>query len=131
MANIPKSHQDLLVEDKKTFAVLGTVMGNGSPQVTPIWFDYDGQYIYLNSAKGRVKDRNIRERPKVALAIIDPKNPYRYIQIRGQVVDITEAGATEHIHALSRKYNGRNYDLTPGEVRVKYKILPEKVFTMG
>ncbi len=131
MASIPKSHQDLLTDEKRSFAFLGTVMANGSPQVTPVWFNSDGEYIYINSAKGRVKDRNMRNHPEVALAIMDPKNPYRYIQIRGRVVDITEQGGTEHIHTLSRKYNGRNYDLRPGEVRVTYKILPEKISLMG
>lgn len=130
---VPQSHQDLLKDETKAFAVLATLMDNGSPQVTPIWFNTDGEHILLNSAEGRVKDRNMREHPEVALAIIDPKNPYRYVQIRGRVVEITKEGADEHIDALAYKYQGvRKYaGRAPGMVRVIYKIVPGKVTTMG
>ena len=78
-----------LVTTKKAFANLATVMSNGSPQVTPVWFDFDGKYIRVNSAHGRVKDRNMRRDPRVALSILDPDNPYRYLSIRGRVIKIT------------------------------------------
>jgi PPOX class probable F420-dependent enzyme len=130
---IPESHQDLLQDKTRAFAFLATTMGDGSPQVTPVWFNTDGEYILVNSAEGRVKDENMRSRPKVALVIMDPKNPYRYLQIRGQVVDITNEGAVDHIDALAGKYTGepKYKGLTPGMVRVIYKIDPEKATKMG
>ena len=118
---------------KKAFANLGTLMGDGSPQVTPVWVDYDGKHIRINSALGRVKDKNIRRDPRVSLSIQDPENPYRYVEIRGKVVDITQNGADDHINSLSQKYLGNPvYPYRqPGEVRVLYKIEPLKVSAMG
>ncbi len=114
-------------------ANLGTLMSDGSPQVTPVWFDYDGHHIRVNSALGRVKDKNIRRDPRVSLSIQDPDNPYRYIQIRGKVVDITQSGADDHIDSLALKYLGQpKYPYRQAnEVRVLYKIELEKVQTMG
>lgn len=131
MATIPESHKDLL--QKKTFAHLATVMADGSPQVTPVWFDWDGSHIRVNSARGRVKDRNIDRSPRVALAILDPENPYRHVAIRGRVIDVTEKGADAHIDSLAKKYLGQDRypGRKPGEVRVIYKIQPDKVATMG
>jgi PPOX class probable F420-dependent enzyme len=131
MASIPDTHKDLL--QKKTFANLATVMSDGSPQVTPVWFDWDGSHIRVNSARGRVKDRNIRRSPRVALAILDPENPYRHLAIRGRVVDVTEQGADAHIDSLAKKYLGQDRypGRKPGEVRVIYKIQLEKVGSMG
>jgi len=131
MAAIPDQYKDLL--EKKAFAHLGTVMKDGSPQVTPIWVDYDGTHIRINSAKGRWKDKNMRSRPKVALSILDPDNPYRYMQIRGTVTDVTESGADAHIDSLAKKYLGQDqYPFRqPGEVRVIYKIAVERVNAMG
>jgi PPOX class probable F420-dependent enzyme len=105
---IPETFQDLL--QKKAFAHLATVMADGSPQVTPVWCDFDGTHIRINSAKGRVKDKNMRRRPQVALAIQDPDNPYRYLAVRGRVEEITEAEADAHIDALSKKYLGKDTD---------------------
>jgi PPOX class probable F420-dependent enzyme len=120
MHKIPKEFHDLLADETKSFVFLATSMADGSPQVTPVWFNTTGEYILINSAKGRTKDLNMRARPQVALAIADPKDPYRYIQIRGQVVAITEEGAREHINALSTKYTGNPvYPGNPDEVRVK------------
>ncbi len=129
MKAIPKPFQDLLKDETKAFAILGTIMANGSPQVTPVWFNIQGDYITINSAKGRQKDRNMRARPRVAMTIMDPTRPYRYLQIRGPVVEITEEGAAEHISVLSRKYRGHDFDIPKGQVRVTYKILPEFVST--
>lgn len=130
-AAIPDQYKDLLT--KKAFAHLGTLMKDGSPQVTPIWFDYDGAHLLINSAKGRWKDKNMRHRPKVALSILDPDNPYRYMQIRGTVVEVTENGADAHIDSLAKKYLDQDkYPFRqPGEVRVIYKIAVERVTTMG
>ncbi len=126
---IPEKYNDLLRDETRAFAVLATVMKNGSPQATPVWFNTDGEFILINTAKGRVKDRNMRARSKVALAIIDPKDPYRYLQIRGRVVGITEQGAKAHIDTLSKKYTGndRYQPRRPDEVRVIYRIQPESV----
>ena len=131
MAAIPEKYQDLL--QKKAFAQLATIMADGSPQVSPVWFEYDGKNILINSAKGRVKDVNMRRDPRVGIDIQDPDNPYRHVSIRGRVVDITEKGADEHIDKLTKKYTGQDkYPYRgPGEVRVIYKIEPERAHSMG
>ncbi len=133
MKNIPETHLDLLKDEKKAFLFLATLMPGGSPQVTPIWFNTDGDHILINSAKGRVKDRNMRARPQVALCIADPMNPYRYLQIRGKVVEFTTSGADEHIDALTFKYRGipKYPNRQPGEERILYKIKIEKVDAHG
>jgi PPOX class probable F420-dependent enzyme len=128
---IPEKFMDLVREP--ALAHLATVLKDGSPHVTPVWFDYDGDYVRINSVRGRVKDRNMRNCPRVALCIVDPQNPYRYLEIRGRVAEITEEGAVEHIDALARKYmNTEKYPHhTPAEVRVLYRIAPEHISTMG
>src|SRR5258705_2642208 len=128
---IPEKYVDLL--QKPAFGNLGTLMKDGSPQVTPVWVDYDGKFVRINSAKGRVKDTNIRRDPRGSISLQDPANPYRYLEIRGKVVEITETGAYDHINKLSQKYLGNPvYPFRqPGEVRVTYKIDPEKVNSMG
>ncbi len=129
--HIPDSFKDLF--EKRAFAHLATLMPDGSPQVTPVWVDYDGEYVLVNSAKGRVKDRNMEARPQVAIEISDPDNPYRYLEIRGRVVEITEEGADAHIDRLAQKYLGvEKYPYRgPGEVRRIYRIAPEKVVAQG
>lgn len=128
---IPESYRDLFT--KRAFAHLGTVMADGSPQVTPVWCDFDGGFIRINTAKGRVKDKNMRRNKKVALTLTDPDNPYRYLAVRGEVAEITEQSADAHIDLLAKKYLGKDkYPFRqPGEVRVIYKIRPDKVSTMG
>jgi PPOX class probable F420-dependent enzyme len=125
MAVIPDKYLDLLTQ-KKTFAELATVMPDGSPQVTPVWFDYTNGVVRVNTAKGRVKQRNMKEGSPVALSIMDPDNPYRYVQIRGKVTRMTEQGANAHIDSLAKKYLGKDkYPFAqPGEVRVTYEITP-------
>jgi PPOX class probable F420-dependent enzyme len=128
---IPENYRDLF--QKKAFASLTTLMPDGSPQTTPVWVDVDGDHVIFNSAKGRQKDRNVRRDPRVALAIIDPENPYRYLEIRGKVEQITEQGADKHIDKMAKKYLDKDkYPFAqPGEVRVMYKIRPEHTTTMG
>jgi PPOX class probable F420-dependent enzyme len=128
---IPDSHKDLL--QKKAFANVATVNADGSPQVTPVWFDAEGDQIRINTARGRVKDKNLRRNPVVALTVVDPDNPYRYVQIKGRVTEVTENGADAHIDALAKKYTGADKygNRRPGEVRVIFKIRPERVQTMG
>jgi PPOX class probable F420-dependent enzyme len=125
MATIPDNFLDLLTA-KKAFANIATVMKDGSPQVTPIWFDYTDGNIRVNTARGRVKSRTLRPGARVAMAITDPDNPYRYLQVRGRVVNITEDGADAHIDSLAKKYLGQDkYPFRqPGEVRVKCEIEP-------
>ena len=118
-------YRDLL-KDKKPIAALATVMSDGTPQLTPVWFDYDGKAIHVNTAQGRVKARNMREGARVAVMIVDPDNPYRYVQIRGRVARATENGADAHIDMLAKKYLGKDrYPFRqPGEVRIRYEIEP-------
>jgi PPOX class probable F420-dependent enzyme len=128
---IPEQFRDLF--EKKAFASLTTLMPDGSPQTTPVWCDTDSEHVIFNSAKGRQKDRNVRRDPRVAMAIIDPDDPYRYLEIRGKVVEITEQGADAHIDKMAKKYLDKDkYPFRqPGEVRVLYKIRPEHTSTMG
>jgi len=128
---IPEKYRDLF--QKRAFANLGTLMPNGSPQVTPVWCDFDGEHIIFNSAKGRQKDKNVRRDPRVAMTLMDPENPYRYLEIRGRVVEITEDGASAHIDKMAKKYLGVDkYPYSqPGEVRVIYKVKPEHTTVMG
>jgi len=132
MAAIPEKYLDLL-QQKKTFANLATVMPDGSPQVTPVWFDYQDGCIRVNAAKGRVKARNMQEGAPVALAIVDPENPYRYIQVRGRVKRVAEQNANAHIDSLAKKYLGKDkYPFAqPGEVRVMYEIEPTSASGMS
>ncbi len=132
MAIIPETHLDLLT-GKKAFANVATVMKDGTPQVTPIWFDYANGKIRINTARGRVKARTLKQNGAVALAIMDPDNPYRYIQVRGRVISIAEQGADAHIDGLAKKYLGQDkYPFRqPGEVRVMYEIEPTSAQAMG
>jgi len=131
MASIPEKFADLF--NKKAFASLATIMPNGQPQVTPVWVDYDGHHVLVNSALGRKKDENMRRDPRVSLAILDPDNPYRYMEIRGRVTEVTQQGATQHIDKMAKKYLDKDkYPFAkPGEVRVLYKIEPEHVSSNG
>jgi PPOX class probable F420-dependent enzyme len=127
--NVPQSHLDLISDNKRAFAYLGTIMEDGTPQVTPVWFNTDGTHILVNSQQGRVKDRNMRERPNVALLIADPDDPLRYLMIRGPVVEITDKGAREHINQLAFKYTGKSeFIVSPANaVRYIYKIEPKNI----
>ena len=131
MALIPDSHAGIL--DTKALLYLGTQNKDGSPQVSPVWFVTNGDIIEVNSAKGRLKDLNMRVRPQVSIAIVDPENPYKWVGMQGTVVEVTENGAEDHIDALANKYLG--VDSYPnrqeGQVRVIYRIRANKVFTMG
>ena len=128
---IPEKYRDLF--QKRAFACLATLMPDGRPQVTPVWCDYDGRHVIVNSAEGRRKDKNMRSDPRVSLAIMDPENPYRYLEVRGRVVDITHDGADQHIDKMAKKYLGQDkYPYRqPGEVRVMYKIELERISSMG
>ena len=133
MSKIPDNFLDLFSRDKKAFAHVATVMADGSPQLTPVWFDFDGTHVVINTAAGRVKHKNMQLGSPIAVEISDPENPYRYIQIRGKVVDITEADGDAVIDSLAKKYMG--VDSYPGrkagEKRVTYRISVDKTQTMN
>jgi PPOX class probable F420-dependent enzyme len=127
---IPDSHLDLF--KKKAFAHLATLMPGGQPQVTPVWVDFDGHQVVINTAEGRQKDKNLQRDGRVALSIIDPDNPYRYLEVRGRVSARIHEGADAHIDTLAKKYLGQDkYPYRqPGEVRVIYKVQPERITSM-
>lgn len=120
--------QRKLIEGKN-LAHVATLMKDGSPQVTPVWVDCDGDYILINTAEGRQKPRNIERDPRIALSIHDQENIYNYMQVRGRVVEVTREGAWDHINMLARKYRGpeAEYPARPGEVRIIIKIAPEHI----
>ena len=128
---VPESHRDLFT--KKSFAHLATIMPGGQPQVTPVWVDYDGRQVIINTAVGRQKDRNLQRDGRLALSIVDPDNPYRYLEVRGRVAQRTLEGADAHIDAMAKKYLGQDkYPYRrPGEIRVIYKVEPEHVTSMA
>ena len=128
---IPQKYLDLF--EKKVFANLATLMPDGRPQVTPVWCEYDGENVIFNTAVGRVKDRNLQRDGRASLSLLDPENPYRYLEVRGHVVERTEEGADEHINKMAKKYLGLDtYPYRqPGEVRVIYRIKPERFSSMG
>ena len=132
MATIPTSHTDLLTT-KKAFAHVATLNSDGSPQVTPVWVDYDGTHVLINTAKGRVKAKNLAREPRVALSVADPENSYRYIGIQGRVVEMTESGGDAHIDKMAKKYIGQDQYpyLQPGEKRIVVTVKPDKVDAMG
>lgn len=113
----------------RNFAHLATLMPDGSPQVTPVWVDTDGDDVLVNTAEGRLKWRNVRRDPRVALDVVDTENPYAAVYIRGRVVEVTAEGAHEHIDRLAKRYTGADrYPLgSPDERRVLLRIRPERV----
>jgi PPOX class probable F420-dependent enzyme len=125
LADVPEEYLDLLAWERRAFAVLATIMNDGSPQATPVWFDVEGDLILINSARGRLKVKNMEERPQLALCIMDPDDPYRYLQIRGQVVEVREESGRQDIDRLANKYLGKDeYPWYEGETRVSFLIRP-------
>jgi PPOX class probable F420-dependent enzyme len=131
LAELNQSARELI--EGKNLAHFVTLMKDGSPQVTPVWVDHDGTHVLINTAEGRQKPRNLARDSRVAMSIVDNDNIYKYVQIRGRVVEITREGAWEHINKLARKYRGpeTNYPERPGEQRIIIKILPEYVSEWG
>lgn len=120
----PEKFQDLLKPETKAFLFLATVNSKGIPQVTPVWFDTEGDYILINTNEGRIKDRNMKSQPHVAMVIQDPADPYRYLGIQGRVVSSTTEGADEHIDMLSRRYYNKPWTYREGQKRIIFKIQP-------
>lgn len=131
MAALPDKVKTLL--QKPVFVHFATVMSSGGPQVSPVWVDVEGDTILINSAEGRLKDKNVRKDGRVALSVIDPANPYHAIMIRGHVKEITNDGADAHIDKMAKKYLDKDTypNRTASEKRVIYKIEADKIATMG
>ena len=132
---IPDNFRDLF--EKPVYVALVTVMPSGQPQATVVWVDYDGANLLVNTARGRQKDRNMKPGARVTVLAIDPQNPFRWIEVRGRVIEETEQGALEHINKLSLKYRGepdyyaRSPERRGKETRVIYRIEPRKVNPYG
>ena len=122
--SFPEDFKDLLSDDSKALLYLATIMPDGSPQVTPVWFEADGEHILINTNEGRVKDKNMKARPRVAMTIQDPHDPYRYLSIRGEVVGYTREGADEHINKLSLKYDDKPWTYREDQRRIIFRIKP-------
>lgn len=133
MEHIPDSFLDLF--EQKSFAHFATVMPDGTPQVTPVWVDYDetDDRVLVNTMQGRQKERNVQRQSKVGLSIIDPDDPYRYVSVRGEVETVTQEGAVEHINELAHRYMGQEYPNLEDESgpRVVIRIRPDRVVTSG
>ena len=130
MAKLSDKARSIL--QKKTFAHLATIMPDGSPHVSAVWVDVDGDLVVVNTARGRVKDENMKRNKHVSLSATDPENPYSSITLRGTVAEITTEGADAHIDAMAKKYLGQDkYPFRkPGEERVIYRIAVEKQSSM-
>lgn len=133
MEPIPESFDDLF--ERETFAIFGTLMPEGTPQLTPVWIDLDEDgYLLVNTARGRQKEKNVERDPKVGVCVMDPDDPYRYVSVRGEVVEVTEEGAIEHIDALARRYMDVEEYPNHGEesgARVIIRIRPDRVTSTG
>lgn len=131
MEEIPEEYEDLF--EKKTFAHIATLMPEGTLHVTPVWVDYDGEYVRFNTVRGRQKQQNLDRDSRVGLSIIDPEDPYRYLSVRGEVEEMTEDGAVEHIDSLAQRYMDVEeypyYEQDSGD-RVMVKIRPDRVVTV-
>jgi PPOX class probable F420-dependent enzyme len=128
---LPDAWKDIL--NQPVLIHFTTLNEDGSPSTSPVWVAVDGDDLIVNSAVGRLKDRNVRRDARVALSAVDPENPYKALMVQGRVTEITTEGAEAQIDALAKKYIGQDkYPWRrPGEVRVNYRIRPEKVATMG
>ncbi len=133
---IPEAYQDLLTGPVSV--TMATIMPDGAPQLSVVWCSYDGEFVLVNTARGRQKDKNLQARPVASILAIDPQNPYRYLEIRGSV-ELTEDGAKEHINDMARLYRGvpayygfsAPAELEQTETRVLCKITPTHVVARG
>jgi len=131
MSEVPEEYTDLF--ERPSFGNLATLLPTGFPHVTPVWIDYDGEHLLVNTARGRQKERNVRQNPSVGVSVIDPENFYRYVSAYGTVTNLREGGAVEHINELSRRYTGEDYANLDAEdgARVIMEIDPEHVIASG
>jgi PPOX class probable F420-dependent enzyme len=123
----------LLLLKQPSLCYLATSMEDGSPQLTQTWVDTDGTNVLINSVQSHVKVRNIARDPRVAVAVSDPANPSRYVQIRGRVREVTTEGAVDHIEQLAQRYLGGPYPWYGGrdQVRVLLVVEPERITGTG
>lgn len=130
MSSIPTEFQDLF--EKQTFAHVATLTPEGIPHVTPVWVDYDADRVLVNTERGRRKERNVQQNPKVGASMTDPDDRYRALSVLGEVDEVTEEGAREHIDELARRYTDYDeYQPTIQTSRVLLKIRPDEVIAHG
>jgi PPOX class probable F420-dependent enzyme len=118
------SDEAIEIIDGKNFAYLATSMADGSPHISPVWIDRDGDLLLINTVPGRVKQKNLARDPRVAISMIQEKSPYRHLFIRGMVIEQTKQGAFDHINRLARKYLGKDYPWNDKN-RIIVRIKPE------
>ena len=128
---IPKTHQDLL--ESTALAHVATIGPQGEPQTNPVWFGWDGEHLLFSQTTGRQKYFNLQRDPRIALSIVDPKNPFRYLEIRGVVTEIRDDVGNAFINSMAKKYAGRDVysGHRPGDVRVVVVVQPERTTHMG
>lgn len=131
MSVIPPSHADLL--EAVTVANVATIGSKGEPQVNPVWFEWDGDTVNFSQTTTRQKYKNVQRDPNVSISIVDPANPYRYLEIRGRVQVIEDDPDFAFIDRQAQRYmNVDTYPGTqPGDERVVVKVLPEHTTSMG
>ena len=129
MARLTDEQAQLFLEPY--YGVAATVRADGSPQMSTVWLDYDGENVVFNTAEGRAKPKHIRSNPHVGVFVMHPDDPYRWVAVSGRA-EMTHEGAAEHIDKLARKYTGReSYGLRPGEQRIIVRVKPERVTAYG
>jgi PPOX class probable F420-dependent enzyme len=128
---IPAKYVDLL--ESKALADVATIGPNGEPQVNPVWFGWDGQHLTFSQTTTRQKHKNVQRDPRIALSIVDPQNPYRYLEIRGKVVRVDPDPERAFINSMAKKYLGQ--DVYPwhneGDERIVLVVEPEHTTSMG
>ncbi len=128
MAKLNEKQASLLLD--KNLAVVATIRPDGTPQVTPTWVDWDGEHVLINTAEGRWKPKYLRRDPRVSVFVLDPDNPYNWVAVTGKA-ELTHEGAEEHIHKLSHKYRGEDYDAPTDPQRILVRVTPERVNSPG
>lgn len=128
MARLTDEQAALFLDDN--YAVVATLRADGSPHQTATWVGWDGEHVLFNITVTRKKYEELQRDPRVSVFVFDGNNPYRWVTVSG-TADMTLDGAEEHIHALSRKYRGRDYVLGPGEQRVVVRVTPQRVTAYG
>jgi PPOX class probable F420-dependent enzyme len=131
MTSIPEEFHELF--EKETFAHVATMTPEDMPHVTPVWVDYDAaaDRLLINTERGRRKEKNLSDDSRIGVSMVDPENPYRHLSIIGEVDEMTEEGAREHIDELSQRYTGDDYQPEIQTERVLVKIRPEEVIVGG
>jgi PPOX class probable F420-dependent enzyme len=124
MAKLSEKQIDLL--RRPNLAIVGTIRSDGTPQLTPTWVDTDGEHVLVNTAEGRWKTRNLRRDPRISVTVVDRDDPYDWVSVTG-TAELTREGAEEHIHKLSHKYRGKDYDKPKDPQRILVRITPERI----